>query len=108
MFEEQYKELALAVDEIAERIRALDELAPGSYKAWSKLASIKESDEEDLKANEMIEELLAGQESVIQTSREVLDLSQRAEDEATADLLTARIKQHEKTAWMLKSLLKNP
>ena len=107
MFEEQYKELALAVDEIAERIRALDELAPGSYRAWSKLASIKESDE-DLTASKMIEELLSGQEVAIQTAREVLDLSQSAGDEATADLLTARIRQHEKTAWMLKSLLENP
>ena len=106
MFEEQYNELFKAVDEIAERIRALGLLAPGSYRSWSDLSSIEESDE-DLKARQMIKELLSGQETVAQTARKLLNRAQKAGDEATAELLTARIRQHEKTAWMLSSLLED-
>lgn len=104
MFEEQYNELWTAVDEIAERIRALGFPAPGSYKSFSALSSIKES-EGRLSANKMIQELLSGQETVIQTLRDLIGIANEAADEATNDLATVRIKQHEKTAWMLRSLL---
>ena len=104
MFEEQYNELFIAVDEIAERIRALGYPAPGSYKSFSEISSMKES-EDNLSANEMIKELLEGQETVIRTLRDLIAIADQASDEATADLATARIKQHEKVAWMLRSLL---
>ena len=107
MFEEQYNELFQAVDEIAERIRALGYPAPGSYKSFSKLSSIKESEEDKLPANQMIQELLEGQEILIRTLRELVDTADKAGDESTADLATTRMKQHEKTAWMLRSLLQN-
>ena len=104
MFEEQYNELFQAVDEIAERIRALGYPAPGSYKSFSKLSSIKES-EDQLPADKMIQELLEGQEILIRTLRSLVDLAGSAGDESTADLATTRMKQHEKVAWMLRSLL---
>jgi len=105
MFEEQYNELFQAVDEIAERIRALGWPAPGSYKSFSKLSSIKES-EDSLPAKQMIQELLEGQETLIKTLRGLAGLADSVGDESTADLATVRMKQHEKTAWMLRSLLK--
>ena len=105
MFEEQYNELFTAVDEIAERIRALGYPAPGSYKSFSELSSIKESEDSPSSANEMVRELLEGQETVIRTLRELVGLASQVADEATADLATGRIKQHEKVAWMLRSLL---
>lgn len=104
MFEQHYNELALAVDLVAERIRALGEYAPGSYQAYSKLSSIKESEEVPT-AQDMIRDLLAGHEAVCRTAREVFPAADEAVDEATADLLTQRIQVHEKTAWMLRSLL---
>ena len=104
MFEEQYNELFTAVDEIAERIRALGYPAPGSYKSFSKLSSIQES-EESLSANQMIQELLEGQETLIRTLRDLIALADSVRDESTADLATTRMKQHEKVAWMLRSLL---
>ena len=104
MFEEQYNELFAAVDEIAERIRALGFPAPGSYKSFSKLSSLTES-EGELSANEMIKELLEGQETVIRVSRELISVANEAADEVSADLATTRMKQHEKVAWMLRSLL---
>lgn len=104
MFEEQYNELFTAVDEIAERIRALGFPAPSSYKSLSELSSVKEA-EENLEANGMIKELLDGQETIIRTLRTLIHLAEQAGDQATADLGTARIKQHEKVAWMLRSLL---
>ena len=104
MFEEQYNELWTAVDEIAERIRALGYPAPGSYRSFSSISSIKES-EGRLSANQMIEELLEGQESVIRTLRELIGLANKGGDESTMDLATTRMKQHEKVAWMLRSLL---
>ena len=107
MFEEQYNELFQAVDEIAERIRALGCPAPGSYKSFSKLSSIKESEEDKLPANQMIQELLEGQEILIRTLRELIDTADKAGDVSTADLATTRMKQHEKAAWMLRSLLQN-
>lgn len=104
MFEAQYNELALAVDLIAERIRALDIYAPGTYREFAKLTSIKES-ESVPKAQEMIAELVAGHEAVCRTARSVFPTADAAADEATADLLTQRLQLHEKTAWMLRSLL---
>ncbi len=104
MFETQYTELATAVDEIAERIRALGHPAPGSYAAYSKLTSI--SEEEDVPpAEAMIAQLVAGQEAVARTAREVFPTAEKAGDEPTADLLTQRMQIHEKNAWMLRSML---
>jgi starvation-inducible DNA-binding protein len=104
MFEAQYTELSLAVDLIAERIRALDSYAPGTYRDFAKLTSIPES-ESVPKANDMIAELVAGHEAVCRTARGVFPTADQANDEATADLLTQRLQLHEKTAWMLRSLL---
>jgi starvation-inducible DNA-binding protein len=104
MFETQYNELALAVDLIAERIRALDVQAPGSYREFGKLTAIKES-EGSPSATEMIKQLVAGQESVARTARSVFPDAEAANDQPTADLLTQRMQVHEKTAWMLRSLL---
>ncbi len=104
MFETQYNELALAVDQIAERIRALGEPAPGSYSAYSRLSSIEEDiDQPD--AMEMVKRLVEGQETVVRTARSVFPVAEKANDEPTADLLTQRLQVHEKTAWMLRSLL---
>ena len=104
MFETQYNELSLAVDLIAERIRALDVLAPGSYSEFSKLANIKE-DSDMPNATEMIRRLVDGQEMVVRTARSLFPIVDAAHDEPTADLLTQRMQVHEKTAWMLRSLL---
>jgi starvation-inducible DNA-binding protein len=104
MFEGQYNELALAVDAIAERIRSLGEKAPGSYAEFSKLTSIKESTG-NMSAEKMIAELVLGQEQVAKTARSIFPLADEAHDEPTADLLTQRLQIHEKTAWMLRSLL---
>lgn len=104
MFEGQYNELALAVDAIAERIRSLGEKAPGSYAEFSKLTSIKESTG-TISAEKMIAELVLGQEQVAKTARGIFPLADAAHDEPTADLLTQRLQIHEKTAWMLRSLL---
>ena len=104
MFETQYNELALAVDLIAERIRALGFPAPGTYSAYSKLASIPET-EGVPEAPEMIRLLVEGQEAVVRTARKIFPLVDRANDEPSADLLTQRMQVHEKTAWMLRSLL---
>jgi starvation-inducible DNA-binding protein len=104
MFEQQYNELALAVDLIAERIRALGFPAPGSYAAFSKLTSIEE-EEGTPAAEQMIRHLLAGQETVIRTARNLFPLIEEVNDQPTADLLTQRMQIHEKTAWMLRSLL---
>jgi len=104
MFETQYNELALAVDLIAERIRALGCPAPGSYAAFGRLTSIKESDG-PLTAEQMIQSAVEGQESVVRTARSVFPLAEAAGDQATMDLLTQRLQLHEKTAWMLRSLL---
>ena len=104
MFETQYNELALAVDLIAERIRSLGFPAPGSYKAYAELASIEET-EGVPSAEDMIRLLVAGQETVVRTARSIFPVAESAADEATADLLTQRIQIHEKTAWMLRSLL---
>jgi starvation-inducible DNA-binding protein len=104
MFETQYTELALAVDLVAERIRSLGVYAPGTYAQFSKLTSIDETVDVP-KANDMIRELVAGHEAVCRTARSVFPAAEKASDEATSDLLTQRLQVHEKTAWMLRSLL---
>jgi starvation-inducible DNA-binding protein len=104
MFEGQYNELALAVDLIAERIRALGFPAPGTYGEFVQLSSIKEVKGQP-KAEEMIKHLVSGQEAVVRTARSIFPVVEKASDEPTADLLTQRMQLHEKTAWMLRSLL---
>jgi len=104
MFETQYNELALAVDLIAERIRSLGLPAPGTYSEFARLSSIRETSGVP-KAEEMIQILVEGQEAIVRTARSVFPVAENATDEATADLLTQRIQLHEKTAWMLRSLL---
>lgn len=106
MFEGQYTELWTAVDLIAERIRALDEPAPGTYSQFSKLTSLKEADGIP-NAKEMIAQLLDGHETVARTARSIFPAAEKGGDEATLDLLTQRIQLHEKTAWMLRSLLQD-
>jgi starvation-inducible DNA-binding protein len=104
MFETHYNELALAVDLIAERIRALGHSAPASYRAFSKLSTIKE-EEGVPAATAMIRNLVKGHEAVAKTARQVFQVADAANDQPTADLLTQRLQIHEKTAWMLRSLL---
>ncbi len=104
MFETQYNELWLAVDAIAERIRALGFPAPGGYSAYAKLSSIPETKGVPA-ADEMIRQLVEGQESVVRTARSIFPVVEAAHDEPSADLLTQRMQVHEKTAWMLRSLL---
>lgn len=104
MFEEHYTELATAVDTIAERIRALGVKAPGSYQQFSKLASVKEeTGNPDYK--EMIKQLVEGHQTVVRTARSVLSTTSQADDEVTAGLIADRMDVHEKTAWMLRSLI---
>jgi starvation-inducible DNA-binding protein len=104
MFEAQYNELALAVDLVAERIRALGFMAPGTYRQFVQLATIKE--EEGIpKAQDMIRRLVDGHETVARTAREIFKVADGANDQPTCDLLTQRMQVHEKTAWMLRSLL---
>lgn len=104
MFEAHYTELALAVDVIAERIRALGMHAPGTYSEFISLSSIQEVQGVP-KATEMIGLLVNGHEAVVRTARSIFPVVEMASDEASADLLTQRIQLHEKTAWMLRSLL---
>ncbi len=105
MFMEQYTELWNALDAIAERIRALGYPAPGTYREFAQLTSIPETDGVP-PAMEMVRLLVAGHEAVARTARATLPAAGNGGDEATADLLTARLQVHEKTAWMLRSLLK--
>jgi starvation-inducible DNA-binding protein len=104
MFEAQYNELALAVDLVAERIRALGFPAPGSYSAYAKLSSIDEAVGVPA-AEDMIAQLVKGHEAVARTARGVFRAVEKASDQPTADLLTQRMQVHEKTAWMLRALL---
>jgi len=104
MFEAQYTELATAVDEIAERIRALGVKAPGSYSEFAKLTSVAEA-RGDENAEDMIRALVEGQETVARTARRAFPAADAANDEPTADLLTQRMQMHEKNAWMLRSML---
>ena len=104
MFEQHYGELALAVDSLAERVRALGFPAPGTYKQFQALSSIKEEDGIP-KAQEMIRLLVQGHEAVARTARAAFSVAEEAKDQPTCDLLTQRMQVHEKTAWMLRSLL---
>lgn len=104
MFEAQYTELALAVDLIAERIRALGFPAPGTYKEYAGMTKIQE-EIGPISAEQMIKSLVEGQETVTRTARSIFAAVEKASDEPTADLLTQRMQTHEKTAWMLRSLL---
>lgn len=104
MFETQYNELALAVDLIAERIRTLGIAAPATYREFSSLTTIQEANGVP-SAREMITQLVSGQEAVVRTARSIFPVVEAANDEVTADLLTQRMQLHEKTAWMLRSLL---
>ena len=106
LFEEQYTELWNAVDEIAERIRSLDEQAPGSYSQFSKITSVPEAHTVP-SARDMIQQLLEGHEAVARTARSVFPAGEKGGDEATLDMLTSRLQVHEKTAWMLRSLLRD-
>jgi len=104
MFETQYNELWTALDAIAERIRALGHFAPGTAKQLAALSSIQD-DEGIPKAQEMIKKLVEGHETVARTARKAFGLANEANDQPTCDLLTQRLQIHEKTAWMLRSLL---
>jgi starvation-inducible DNA-binding protein len=104
MFMGQYTEIWNAIDIIAERIRSLGFFAPGSYSTFAKLTSVKESDGVP-SAEEMVKQLVEGHETVARTAREIFPMAEKANDEATCDLLTQRIQIHEKTAWMLRSFL---
>jgi len=105
MFMDQYTELWNSVDVIAERIRALDQFAIGSYKDFSHYSSVEDAPSNPPKAEEMIALLVEGHETVIKTIRSIYELVGKASDQATEDMLTQRINVHEKTAWMLRSLL---
>lgn len=104
MFEEHYTELATAVDDIAERIRTLGVFAPGTYREFVELSNIKETDAVP-SGNEMVAILSQGHEQVVRTCRDVLKVAQEADDESSASLVADRMVLHEKTAWMLRSLL---
>jgi starvation-inducible DNA-binding protein len=104
LFETEYTEYALAVDEIAERIRAIGARAPGSYTEFAELASVKE-DRGSPPAMEMIRSLVADQEATVASARDVVQVAEAAGDQATAELGVRRIETHEKNAWMLRSHL---
>lgn len=106
LFEEQYTELAEAVDEIAERIRTLGFPAPGSYRQFGELTSIEEAVDAP-SADGMVRQLVRDNETVVRTAREIVPLAADVNDEPTVDLLTVRMQTHEKTAWMLRSLLED-
>jgi len=104
LFEEQYHELADAVDVIAERIRALGVFAPGSFSCYQDLSTVKESRDVP-SASEMVKQLVADHETLVRTARSVFPKVDEVNDEPTADLLTERMRTHEKTAWMLRSMV---
>lgn len=106
MFMQQYTETWNAIDDVAERIRSLGFPAPGSYSMFAKLTSIKEADGVP-KAEQMVKELVEGHEAVARTARAVFPAAEKGNDEATLDLLTQRIQIHEKTAWMLRSVIES-
>jgi starvation-inducible DNA-binding protein len=105
MFMAQYTELWNAVDPIAERIRSLGHAAPGSYQQFGSLTSLKDVPAAPPKALDMVRILVEGHEAVARTARSVFPAADKADDQPTADLLTQRLDVHEKTAWMLRSLL---
>lgn len=105
MFMEQYTEAWNAIDLVAERIRSLGHYAPGTYKEYLKLGSIRETDGVP-RAEQMVKLLIEAQEAVVRTARSILPLAEKANDQPTLDILTQRMDVHEKNAWMLRSLLK--
>lgn len=105
VFQQQYTELAVAADDVAERIRALGYPAPGTFQQFSRLTNIREETSVP-DSDQMIKNLVEGHESVIRTAREVARVAKDADDEVTMDLLIGRMDSHEKTAWMLRSFLK--
>lgn len=105
MFEEHYTAMALAVDELAERIRVLGIKAPGSYTEFAEISRVKEDSSHDTSAEDMIKNLLGDHEQIVRTAKEILPMLEGANDEGTNSLLGARIEYHEKTAWMLRSLI---
>ena len=105
MFEDHYNDLAVAVDEIAERIRVLGEKAPGSYQEFTKLSAVKGDAGFQVAAKDMIKALLQDHEQVARTAKTILPILEGANDEGTNSLLGDRIEYHEKVAWMLKSLI---
>ena len=107
MFMTQYTELWNAADPIAERIRALDHWAPGSYAQFGSLAAVPDAPSTPPKAMDMVRTLVAGHETVARTARDIFEVADAANDQPTADLLTQRMDVHEKTAWMLRSLLQD-
>lgn len=104
LFESQYKEMATAIDEIAERVRALGVRAPASMREFSELSVIKE-DRSVMGGNEMVRTLLEGQEMLVRSARSLLPIVKHADDEPTLNLLTMRMEVHEKNAWMLRSVM---
>ncbi|MEL7488494.1 MAG: DNA starvation/stationary phase protection protein [Pseudomonadota bacterium] len=104
MYEEQYREMWAALDEIAERVRALGVFAPASGKAFAEMAALQSAESEPPSANDMTANLLADHETLIRNARTALETAAQAGDAASEDLLTVRIQTHEKTAWMLRSL----
>ena len=106
MFEQQYNELWLATDSVAERIRSLGFPAPGTYRQFAELSSIKDDDGIP-KATDMIQRLVQGHETTARTARAAFVVADEANDQPTCDLLTQRLQVHEKTAWMLRSLLES-
>jgi starvation-inducible DNA-binding protein len=106
MFQTQYTELWTALDDIAERIRALGHFAPGTYQRYAELSSIKEEPDVPT-AHEMIRQLVEGQEAVVRTSRAAFRIADDANDQPTAGMLTTRMEIHEKNAWMLRAFLEH-
>ncbi len=104
IFETQYQELSIAIDQIAERIRTLGEFAPASFSLFHKMTSIKEETGIP-SAEEMIYNLMSGNETIVMTARENLNICDEAEDDVTVDLLVQRMQKHEKNAWMLRSMV---
>jgi starvation-inducible DNA-binding protein len=102
---QQYTDLWGSVDLIAERIRALGHFAPGSYADFGRLASVPDAPAQPPKALEMVRVLVTGHEAVARTARELVPVAEKAGDQPTLDLLTQRLDFHEKTAWMLRSML---
>ncbi len=102
MFETQYTELAVAIDEIAERIRALGEKAPGTFEAYSALTSIN-TPSVDADANAMVKDLLASHEAILKTIKTLQDVASENDDTPSEDLANDRLSVHEKTAWMLRA-----
>ncbi len=105
MFEQHYNDLALAVDEIAERVRVLGVKAPGSYTEFAELSSVKDDSSQDISATAMIENLLQDHEQIVRTSKDLLNTLEGSNDEGTSSFIGARIEYHEKTAWMLRSMI---